>query len=299
MKSVHLRRGLGSLLYDIAIVITLIILGVFTLYPFYNSLIMSFNEGKDLLQGSIYLLPRKFTFENYLMILKSKMILTAAMNSVLRTIIGTFVALVFTSIFSYAVSKKDLVFRKFYLVMGLITMYFNGGFIPNLLLMRDLGLTNNFLVYILPMAFNMFNAVLFLSFFKTIPASIEESAKIDGANDFTIFFRIIIPVSKPIYAAVALFTGVAQWNSWFDNYMYTSRNDSLITLSFFFQKIISQQQVVEFLPPEVGGLINLSGITTTSVVLAAMVVSCLPIICIYPLLQKYFIKGIMIGSVKG
>lgn len=269
-------------------------------YPFYYCVVLSFNNGKDAQRGGIFFWPRMFTLENYRFVFSNDSILVAARNSALRTLIGTILTLFVTSIFAYAVSKKDLVFRKLYMILGLITMYFGGGLIPYVLVIRMLGMYNNFLVYIIPNLFAMFNALIFVSFFKTIPESLEESAKIDGANDFYIYCKIIVPISKPVFATIALFVGVGHWNSWFDTMLF-ARSPQLETLSHILTKMINAQRFIEEIMSkrQTGVGAAASGMTVTALMLATMVVTAFPIIVLYPFLQKYFVKGIMIGSVKG
>lgn len=296
----HMRKSISERILDMANYALVTIFTLFVLYPFLYCLILSLNDGRDAERGGIYFWPRKFTLGNYAFVFGNKEILVAAQNSVLRTVIGVVAALFITSIFAYALSKSDLLFRKFYMTLGLITMYFGGGFIPYYLLIRDLNLFNNFLVYILPNLFGMFHAIMFISFFKTIPPSLEESAKIDGANDFYIYWKIYIPVSKPVLATIALFVGVGHWNSWFDTMMF-ARKPHLETLSHILTKMISAQRFIdEVQMSKQTSIASLArGMTATSLMLATMVVTSFPIIVLYPFLQKYFVKGIMIGSIKG
>ena len=294
MKSGWRENLFSAVLYIILIGFTIIVF-----YPFYLSVILSFNDGTDAVKGGIFFWPRVFTLSNYEFVFSNPQIGGAAIISVLRTFTGTISTLVITSSFAYAVSKPRLMFRKFYMIAGLITMYFGGGLIPFYLLIRDLNLFNNFLVYILPNLFGMYNAIIFITFFREIPASLEESARIDGANDLLIFLRIFIPISTPVYATIALFAGVGQWNSWFDTMMYTNK-PGLNTLSHLLTKMINQQQFVKDLSKSMSGNISsmAMSVTPTALMLATMVVTTFPIIVLYPFLQKYFVKGIMIGSVK-
>jgi putative aldouronate transport system permease protein len=280
----------------------LILLGtLLVFYPFYYCVMLSFNNGRDAERGGIYFWPRVFTLENYQFVFSNDSILVAARNSVIRTVAGTILALLVTSMFAYAISKKDLLFRKAYMVLGLITMYFGGGLIPYFLLIKSLGLYNNFLVYIIPNLFAMFNALIFLSFFRTIPDSLEESAKLDGANDIFIYFKIIVPLSKAVFATIALFVGVGQWNSWFDTMLYASSKPELETLSHILTKMITAQRFIDEISSkrQMGVGVASSGMTTTALMLSTMVITAFPIIMLYPFLQKYFVAGIMIGSVKG
>jgi putative aldouronate transport system permease protein len=236
------------------------------------------------------------------MVFKDPLILIGLRNSTARTLLGTVLALFLTSMFAYAVSRPKLRFKKAYMVFGIITMYFYGGIIPFYLLMRDLKLINNFLVYIFPALFSMFNAVIFISFFKTLPASLEESAKIDGANDFYIYSKLILPLSTPVLATIALFIGVGQWNSWLDTTLYTNK-EYLETLSHLLVRMINTANYYEQAAAKIKAgsntLSQMTGITSNALQLATMVVAAFPIAVVYPFLQKYFTKGIMIGSLKG
>jgi putative aldouronate transport system permease protein len=273
-----------------------------TLYPFYYCVMLSFNDGKDAQRGGIYFWPRAFTLENYQQVFTDPLILTSAQTSILRTVLGTAAAVFITAMFSYAVSRPKLRFRKFYMFLGLATMFFSGGLIPYYLLIRSLGLINNFLVYILPNLFAMFNAVIFISFFRTLPLSLEESAKMDGANDMVVFLKIILPISMPVIATIALFVGVGQWNSWFDTTLFT-KSDRLETLSHLMVKMLNTARYFEQIADKtmVGSrsLSQMKGLTVNALQLATMVVTSFPIMVAYPFLQKYFVQGVMLGSIKG
>lgn len=290
-------------LFDVVNIAVLVLFSILVVFPFYNCIVLSFNNGMDAMAGGIYFWPRQFTMENYVKVLEQPIFTRAAINSITRTVITTALAIVFTAMYSFVICHKTLAFRKIYLTLGLITMYFSGGLIPTYLLIRDLDLIDNFLVYVLPGLFSMFNAVLFTSFFDGISPSLEESAKIDGANEFRILFQIILPVAKPVMAAVGLFIAVGQWNSWFDTMLYTT-NANLETLSYMFKKMIETMQYLENQIAQVGGenvqnMMKSQEVTTITLQMAAMVITSFPIIALYPALQKYFIQGMMIGSVKG
>ena len=253
------------------------IFAVLILYPFYYVIVLSFNDGMDAAKGGIYFWPRMFTLDNYETFFKDPVIFTAFRNSILRTVLGIVLALIVTGLYAYAISKKDLLFKRFYIFVGIITMYFGGGLIPTYLIIRDLGLIDNFLVYLLPSIFSMYNAILLTSFFKTIPASIEESAVIDGANEYQIFFKLMIPISKPVFAAIALFVGVMQWNQWFDTMLYTTKNN-LETLSHILVKKLNiSVQLIELAKTDSGvGSSKMLGLTSTSLMLAIMVITAFP-----------------------
>jgi putative aldouronate transport system permease protein len=217
--------------------------------------------------------------------------------TLLRTIIGTVTSVFFTAIVAYPLSKRKLAFRKIYLRVGIITMYFWGGLIPFYLVLRSLDLLDKFIVYIIPGLFSFFNAILFIKFFSELPDALEESAKIDGANDLFIFFKIIIPLSGPIIGTISLFNGVAHWNAFFDAAYYTN-NPKLQTLQCILYKIISQSEGAEMMRRMMGGKdANTSSID--AIKYATMIVSIVPITIMCPFLQKFFIKGMMLGAIKG
>lgn len=225
------------------------------------------------------------------------------MNTVLRTLGGVIIGLLITSMFAYSVSHKNLVMRRFFITMGLITMYFSGGLIPTFLLIKGIGLYNNFLVYLLPSAFSMFNTMIFIAYFKSIPSDLEECAKIDGANEMMIFFRIMVPVAMPVFACIALYVAVWQWNQYFDCMIYTD-SKSLEVLSYLFAKLLLVQSYLDTVIATMDNMstaeiIALKGpVTSLTTQMATMIVTTAPILCIYPFLQKYFVNGIMVGSLK-
>jgi putative aldouronate transport system permease protein len=301
MKARKLRQGFG--LFDTINILLLLFMTVLVVFPFYNCIVLSFNTGADAMKGHIYFWPRAFTVENYRKVLAQPIFATAAVNSVARTAATTLLAVIFTSAYAFVVSHRDLALRRFYLMLGLVTMYFSGGLIPSFLLIRDLGLMNSFLVYIFPGLFSMFNAILFMSFFSGLPGALEESARMDGANEWTVWLRIIMPVSKPVIAAVSLFVAVGQWNSWFDTMLYT-KSEALETLSHMFRKMIDQAQYLEQQLSQMSGeavkdFMQSQDVTTVTLQMSAMVITSFPIIALYPFLQKYFIQGVTMCSVKG
>jgi len=279
---------------DIINLIFLSIISFLCLYPFYNILVTSINDPTDAARGGITFWPRVFSLESYKMVFQNEDIINAFYVTVARTMIGTIIAVLFTAAFAYGVSKRELMGRKFIMSMTLVTMYFGGGLIPTyILIAKWLHLKNNFLAYIIPNMFNVFNAIIMMTFFSSIPREIEESAKIDGANDVTVFIKLIIPLSMPVLATIALFNGVFHWNSWFDAMLYGG--SKLKTLQQILMQIINTNNNVSVL----AGNLGFKAVSSESIKLATMVITTLPIIFAYPFLQKYFVKGIMIGSVKG
>jgi putative aldouronate transport system permease protein len=260
---------------------------------------MSLNDGKDAMQGGIYWWPRKFTLDNYAAVFKNTAIFNSFMITIARTLITTTLHVFFTAMVAYAYSKKHLIARNFYLAIGTITLFFSGGLIPTYLLMKDLGLLDNFLIYVFPGMFSFYNLLIITSFYRTLPEAMEESAKIDGANDFIIFIRIILPLCKPVLATIALFVGVANWNDYFTGVIYI-RDPQLRPIQTFLYQIIAEtntsSEMMQAMPAEMKATM---GITPESVKMATMIVTTAPIVFIYPFLQKYFVKGMMIGSIKG
>lgn len=295
------KESIGETSFNFLNIVGMVIVSFLTLYPFWYALILSFNDGFDALKAPIFFWPRVFTFENYSFIVSTPRIQLAFFNTVTRTTLGTLMHLAFTGVVAYGLSKRRIAGRKIYMLFFAITMYFNGGLIPTYLLIKNLGLLDNYLVYLIPMMWNFFHGILFMAFYETIPDALEDSAHIDGAGNLRIFIQIIVPVSAPIFATVAVFTGVAHWNAWFDTIIYTS-SPRLITLQSIMSRMIaeiaSMKEMSEMM--ESGGSFAGSlNVTPVTVRAATLIVTTFPIIVIYPFLQKYFVKGIMIGAVKG
>ena len=269
---------------------------VITLYPVLNTLAISLNDGTDALRGGIYLLPRKFTMKNYNTVLQKNNLLTGAYITVLRTIFGTVTALFANAILAFIVSRKRFLFERSLSLFWVITMYVNGGMIPVFLLYKNLGLTNSFWVYVIPGMVSALNMLVIRTYMAGIPDSLEESAQLDGAGYMTIFLKIISPLCKPVYATVALFVAVGQWNSWFDAMLYNRMSPEFTTLQYELMKLLSsvtnQGSSAEAMKNAIGS------VTPTSVRAAATILTMLPIICLYPFLQRYFVTGLTIGGVK-
>lgn len=219
------------------------------------------------------------------------------MVSVARTVLGTIFSLVTNALLAYIISRKRFLFRSQLSLFWVITMYVNGGMIPTLVLYRNMNLTNSFWVYVIPGMVSAFNVLVMRTFMEGLPSALEESAMIDGANDFTIFTRIISPLCKPVYATVALFVAVGQWNSWFDAMLYNRMNTQYTTLQYELMKLLSSV-MQQSGSATTGGNTATAAVTPVTVRSAATVVTMLPIILLYPFLQRYFVSGMTIGSVK-
>jgi putative aldouronate transport system permease protein len=272
---------------------------VITIYPFLNILAKSFNDPFDTVKGGIHIFPRAFSLQNYLGLFEEGSNLPAAFRmSVQRTVVGTFTGVLACTMFAYPLSRSDFIFRKFFTTLLVITMYISGGIIPDFLLYRRLGLINNFWVYILPWLINAFNVIIIRTYMDTIPPSLQESARIDGANDLEIFFRIIFPLCKPILATITLFVAVGQWNSWFDTYLYARNSNELSTLQFELMKVLDSAAAIgSNVDPYSQGL-RQARRNPEAIKMAITIITTVPILLVYPFLQKYFITGITLGAVK-
>jgi putative aldouronate transport system permease protein len=284
--------------FDILNVSFMVVLAFVTLYPFWNALVGSFNNGLDYMRGGVVWFPRVWTLDNYRVAFLDSSIIDAYKVTILRTLVATVAHVIFTGLFAYGFSKRHLVGRNTIAVMGLITLLFSGGLIPYYMVLKSLGFINNFLVYIIPGLFSFFNVLIFQAYFREIPESLVESAKLDGANEYTIFFKLILPVSMPVIAAITLFTGIYNWNAYFDSMIFTSK-PQLQTVMMFLLKIVKTQQAASALEMRATTMLGTRTTSSKTVQLAMMMVTTVPIIVIYPFLQKYFVKGLLIGSVKG
>lgn len=278
----------------------LILFGCLTLYPFLNLLAISLNDSVDSVRGGIYLLPRVFTLTNYRVIFQTDNLVTATFVSISRTLLGTFLSVLFTAMLAFTISRKDFVLRKAMNMILILSMYVNGGLIPYYLLIKNLHMTNSFWVYILPGLIDAFNVIIIRSYFEQLPEGLSESARIDGANDFQVLFRIMLPVSMPVIATITLFVSVGHWNSWFDNYLFNSKQ-SLSTLQYELMKILlkSVQQVST--DAARSGKVDkamVNAVTPQSIRASMTMVVTVPILFVYPFMQRYFIKGITVGAMK-
>lgn len=272
-----------------------------TLYPFLHVLALSLNDPMDTIRGGITIWPRKFTLINYKETLNYQQIPWATVITILRTAIGTVTGAIASAVVAYVISRKDFLFRKLVTVMFVITMYVGGGLIPDYMLVRHLGLMNNFWVYILPGLISPFNVIVIRSYIdSSIPEELAESAMVDGANDLVIFWKIVLPLCVPVMAVICLFVAVGHWNSWFDTYLYCSGNPRLTTLQFELQKIMTTAATTSGIDyySQLDPMRTIK-VTPESLRMAMTIIVTLPILFVYPFVQKYFIHGLTIGAVKG
>jgi putative aldouronate transport system permease protein len=272
------------------------------IYPLLNTLVISFNDGIDTIRGGIYLWPRVFSTQNYRVVFNTSTIYRAFFNSVNKTIILVLTNVFFTTMLAFTLSRRFFILRRLITVIFVITMYFDAGLIPTYLLIRNLGLLNTFTVYWLPGMISAFNLIVIRTYIKTIPESLIESAKLDGGGDFLIFARIIMPLTVPVLSTIALFVAVGSWNSWFDTLIYNSSRIDLTTMQYELQKLLSSSMSMSSGTQQSQSIseatITARQITPMSVRAAITIVTAVPILVIYPFLQRYFVTGLTIGGVK-
>lgn len=290
------KKSIADCIFVTCNTIFMISFVIITLYPVLNTLAISLNDGIDAVRGGIHLIPRKFTWQNYYTVLHKQNMVTGAYITVLRTIIGTLLALVSNALLAFIVSRKRFLFKSQLSLFWVITMYVNGGLIPVFLLYKNLHLTGTFWVYVVPGAVSAFNMLVLRTYMMGLPDSLEESAQLDGAGYMTIFAKIISPLCKPVYATVALFVAVGQWNSWFDAMLYNRMSDKYTTLQYELMKLLSS--VVQQSGSADSMRNSANSITPASIRAAATIATMLPIVCLYPFLQRYFVTGLTIGGVK-
>ncbi len=278
---------------DWILLVVFIFLIIITLYPFLNVLAISFNDPIDTMRNINMVIPRQFTLSNYVYIFEENNLIAPLLLSVLRTVLGAGLGVICTAMLAYVLSRKDFYFNKLFTLLFVVTMYVSGGLIPEyLLLMRTLGLGNNFLVYIIPGLIWVYNVILVRSFIEGLPIALQEAARVDGANDFIIWGKIILPLCKPVLATVGLFMAVGQWNSFMDTYLYAKE---LPTLQYVLYQIM-ETATIKIDPHAAEQMTN--AVSPLSVRMAITIVATVPILIVYPFLQKYFVGGMTVGAVK-
>ena len=295
-KEYRVSKPISDVIFEIVVVIFLTTFVIVTLYPVINTVALSFNDGIDAVRGGIYLWPRKFSMKNYKTVFAMQNIWVGAKVTVARTVLATLTSLFANALLAFVVSRKRFLFKSQLSLFWVITMYVNGGMIPIFLLYKNLGLTGTFHVYWVPGMISAFNMLVMRTYMEGIPESLEESAQLDGAGYWTIFKDIISPLCKPVYATIALFIAVWQWNSWFDAMLYNRMKTEYTTLQYELMKLLSSvMQQSGSAENAKNGAATITPITIRS---AVTVATMLPIICLYPFLQRYFVTGLTIGGVK-
>ena len=281
-------------IFDYVLLVIFIFIIMITVYPFLNVLAISLNDPMDTMRNVNFIIPRVFSVSNYIYVFTENNLGGPFLMSVVRTLVGTAVGVICTAMLSYVLSRKDFYFNKLFTMLFIITMYVSGGMIPEyLLLTRTLHMANNFLVYIIPGMIWVYNVILMRSFIEALPMALQEAAKIDGANDFLIWAKIILPLCAPSLVTVALFVAVGQWNSFMDTYLY-ARN--LPTLQYVLYEIM-EKATIKIDPHAPAGTLQ-NAVSPMSVRMAITVIATVPILIVYPFLQKYFVGGMTVGAVK-
>lgn len=293
-KQNRIQESLGERVYTIVVYTLLAVFCLLIVIPLLHIISGSFSDPMSLLRGEVGLLPKGFTTAMYEKVFKDSEIWQGYKNTIIYTVVGTLISVALTACGAYPLSRKDFFGGNLFMGLFVFTMFFSGGMIPTYLLVKNLGMLNTMWALVLPSAVSTYNLIIMRTFFQTsIPGELAESASLDGCNDLGIFFRIVIPLSAPIFAVMVLFYGVAQWNSWFPALLYIS-DRTLYPLQMVLREVLIQSDIS-----------NMAGSTGDVEVIgdglkyATMVVATLPIMCLYPFLQKYFVKGVMIGAVKG
>jgi putative aldouronate transport system permease protein len=302
-RHLNLRGYLGEASFKLFTFAALGAVVLITLYPFWNTIVVSLNQASDTIRGGIYLWPRQWTMNNYRAVWVTANIPHAFFISVSRTVLSTLLNLVTTSMLAYALGRKEFVLRKPLTVIVILSLYVNAGLFPNYFLIRSLGLVNSFLVYIIPGMVGAFNFLVIRTYIRTIPESIIESTRMDGAGEFLIFLRFVLPLCKPVLATVALFVAVGSWNSWFDTVLYASQKPELFTLQYQLMALLQASMNQSKSAADIGAAgmaanMGQSMVTPVSIRAAITVIAAVPILLVYPFMQKYFITGLSLGSIK-
>lgn len=296
MKS---KKSMAERLFDISLYVFLTFIFFVTFYPFWNILVISLNDATDSLRGGLFFWPREVTFQSYVTIFRNPEIWSAIRVTVLRTVIGTAISIFCISMLAYTLSKRHLLGWKFFSFFFVLTMYFGGGLIPTYMVIKSLGLIDSFWVFIFPGLIGVFLMILVRTFIEQLPVEIEESAKMDGANELQIYFRMILPLCVPVLATIGLFLAIGHWNSWYDSYIYTYKPE-LKTLPAVLVKILNQFQTTGMMSDaqQLAQSSTRVPVSSESIRMAVTMVATLPIVLVYPFLQKYFVKGMMMGAIK-
>jgi len=295
------KRTVEQIIFTTLNTTFLLALAALMIYPLLNTLAISLNDGNDAVRGGIGIWPRVFSLQNYNVVFNMTTIYQAFFMSVLKTVVVVATNLFFTSMLAYALSRKEFIFRRPITVIFVLTMYFDAGLIPNYLLIRDLGMLNSFQAYWVPTIISAFNLIILRTYMKSIPDEIIESARTDGAGEFRMWWQIVMPLCKPALAVVGLFVAVGSWNSWLDTLLYNSGDQALSTLQYELQKLLASSMNAGMNSVAAAGGAASGGQVTTPIALrsAITMVAAVPILFVYPFLQKHFVSGLMIGSVKG
>ncbi|NOU72764.1 ABC transporter permease subunit [Paenibacillus sp. LMG 31458] len=297
---INVKKSIGDKMFDVLLYVILTCIMFCTLYPFWTQVVISLDGGgakSAAYSSGIIFLPTQLTFDSYKLAFKFDALWMGYKNTMVRTAIGVVLSIFFTAITAYPLAKKDLPFNRTFTSFILFTMLFGGGTIPSYLLIKELHMLNTVWSLVIPGMIGAFNVLIMRNFFRSIPDELEESARVDGAGYLRIFTQIVIPLSKPVLATIALWVGVGHWNAWFDSMIYISDPNKQM-LQIVLRKIIIQNNMTDInsVIQHIGSKTEFSGRQLQATV---VMFSIIPMLIVYPFIQKYFVKGVMIGAIKG
>lgn len=292
------KETVWTRVFDVCNIVFMVLFSFCILYPFWNQLVLSLNEGKDAVLGGIYFWPRKFTLANYAILFRDSNLIKGVGISLLRVGVGVVVPLFCTGLMSYVVTRPEFKLRNTVRKLFIFTMYFGGGMIPSFILMVQLRLINNFWVYIIPGLIGVYNMLLMSSYMQDLPNTIFEAARIDGLNEFRIYVQILMPIAIPVFAAITIYLAVGHWNSWFDVLIYNP-DGKWDTLQVYLRRILLEVEAFAKIENASKAQAMFRNMAVETVRAATTMVVTIPILVVYPFMQKYFIGGLTIGSVKG
>ncbi|WP_309122356.1 carbohydrate ABC transporter permease [Paenibacillus sp.] len=298
MYASYVRESVGSKLFDVCNILFMLLLSFLMLYPFVNLLALSLNDGADAARGGIYFFPRKLSFDSYMMLFQNENLWKGFGVSLLRVAVGTVTCVFMTGLLAYMVTIRNFSGSRPIRILLLFTMYFSGGLIPTYMLILKLGLMNSFHVYWMPGLLNAYYMLIMASYMQNLPESLSESARMDGAGELLIYFRIIFPISLPVFASIAVFSSVGHWNAWFDVILYNS-NGTWDTLQVYLRRLLLEVEALQQVENAQLAYNKYRNISTVTLRAATTMVVTLPIVFVYPFFQKYFVGGITLGAVKG
>ncbi|HIQ58320.1 MAG TPA: carbohydrate ABC transporter permease [Candidatus Merdivicinus intestinavium] len=294
-----IKKTKGEQVFDVFNVILMAIVAAVMILPMLHVLSVSLSEGSESIKGGFFFYPHGFNLKGYETVFKDPLLIRSYGNTILYVIGNTVLTLFFTALTAYPLSIPGFRLKIPVTVFLTITMFISGGTIPTYMLMRNMGLINSVWVMMLPFCVGAYNVILFRTFFTGIPAALREAAIIDGASEVTVLFRIIFPLSKAIFATIGLFTLVAKWNDWFSALIYLNR-ETMYPLQMILRKILfNTDQAMKNLDPVTRQMFSGNEVTAQNVKMAAIIITTLPILCVYPFIQKYFVKGVFVGTIKG
>jgi putative aldouronate transport system permease protein len=292
---VVIQRTRGQRVFQAVNAVILTGVVIVTLYPFVNIVARSLSDEAYLIAGKVNLVPRGFNLTAYRLIMSDSMFWTNYRNTIVYTVVATFIAVVLTTCYAYVLSKPQLRGRGVLVGIAVFTMFFSGGLIPNYVLITSLGMKNSIWAIVLPNAVSVFNLLVMKAFFESLPEELEEAAQVDGLSTYGILWRIVLPLSKAIIATMVLFYAVAFWNSWFSAFLYLDRLD-LLPVTVYLRNLIAGATGAQ----AAGGVADGDAVQAAATIQAVTIVlTTLPILAVYPFVQRYFVSGVMLGAVKG